>query len=454
MANQLNGKDILEYNQEALSVEIAGFNAVPSADSGDNTSMAEVIGNKTDTTGGDSIVSLVKGGASCSEVIEEAVGASIIGRAVTAILFVSPNGDNSDGSSWSKAFNTIQGALAVASTDVNECTLIMVGINTGANYYDINTTGDPTFTGNYIIKGTHRTWQKIKNDHVGATSIMKFSGNIELHDLNFNLGIDNNGVIITKGASRVISCQFTGEDLTSPATALHYKGATLIKHGILRGCTFRGEATNTNMTGILIENSCYSKFEDFQMHNNFTGVQIINVASDENVFKDADIGDGEIGFDIDAGNGQRLINILFHKNDTMNIDDEVGDHHYQDIKGEFPITIEPIDGVNYAGVTVAAGEDTWGADVELRAAATSLKPFKILGYKFEPSEEKKFIIRFSADSEVTFFNMAMTDVKKDKANGISAGTDFVFNAGTRISCSAGCEEAGKNIQIWLDIQEI
>jgi len=26
--------------------------------------------------------------------------------------------------------------------------------------------------------------------------------------------------------------------------------------------------------------------------------------------------------------------------------------------------------------------------------------------------------------------------------------------GTRISCSAGCEDAGKTIQVWLEIQEI
>ena len=60
MGLQLNGKDILEYYQEALAAEIAGFNDVPSADSGDNTSMSEVVGNKDDTVSGLSIVSLAK----------------------------------------------------------------------------------------------------------------------------------------------------------------------------------------------------------------------------------------------------------------------------------------------------------------------------------------------------------------------------------------------------------
>ena len=38
--------------------------------------------------------------------------------------------------------------------------------------------------------------------------------------------------------------------------------------------------------------------------------------------------------------------------------------------------------------------------------------------------------------------------------GASQGTDFIFNVGTRISCSSGCEVAGKTIQVWLEIQEI
>jgi len=50
--------------------------------------------------------------------------------------------------------------------------------------------------------------------------------------------------------------------------------------------------------------------------------------------------------------------------------------------------------------------------------------------------------------------MSQIETKKGKASGASTGTDFVFNAGTRISASAGCEDAGKTVQIWLEIQEM
>ena len=204
---------------------------------------------------------------------EDLLGMPTVGRAVTATLYVSPNGDNSDGSTWERAYQTIQGALTAASTDVNECTLILIGINTGGIHYDIDTTGDPTFTGNYILKGTHRTWQKVMNDHDTATSILKFTGYVALDNLNFNLGDGSgNGVIITKGAFRVYKCQFVGEDLTGAATALHIDGATTVKHGKMGDIHMFGHSTY--MTGLLLENCTRGMFERFRIHNCLKGVHI------------------------------------------------------------------------------------------------------------------------------------------------------------------------------------
>jgi len=199
------------------------------------------------------------------------IGTGIVGRAVTATLYVSPNGSGTNGKTWASAYHTIQDALDAASTDANECTLIVVGINTGADFYDIDTAGDPTFTGNYVIKGTHRTWQKIKNTNDAATSILKFTKYVSLIDLNFNLGDNNpNGIIITKGASRINRCQFVGEDLTGPATAVHYDGAAVLKHHKMTDCDFRGNATH--MKGILIDKSSRSIYKDIRMHDCLTGI--------------------------------------------------------------------------------------------------------------------------------------------------------------------------------------
>ena len=55
---------------------------------------------------------------------------SSIGMAVTKTLYVSPNGNNTIGINWDTAFTTIQGALAVASTDADDCTLILISPHT------------------------------------------------------------------------------------------------------------------------------------------------------------------------------------------------------------------------------------------------------------------------------------------------------------------------------------
>jgi len=56
----------------------------------------------------------------------ELAGPSILGRSITAILHVSPNGNSEDGLSWETAFTRLQDALDVASTDPSDCTLILI----------------------------------------------------------------------------------------------------------------------------------------------------------------------------------------------------------------------------------------------------------------------------------------------------------------------------------------
>ena len=88
------------------------------------------------------------------EPIREDAGAYTLGKAITATLRVWPNGDNSEGSSWSKAYRTIQAALNAASTNTNDCTLILIPPH--STFYDINMAGDPTWGANVILMGTHR----------------------------------------------------------------------------------------------------------------------------------------------------------------------------------------------------------------------------------------------------------------------------------------------------------
>jgi len=380
------------------------------------------------------------------------IGAAVIGRAVTATLHVSPNGNGTNGETWATAYTTIQAALDSASTDGDDCTLILISPHT--TNYDIYTTGDPTWTGNYIIKGSHRNWAKIKNTHATADSILKFTGKTSLIDLNFNLHTANdNGVIFTHGGWRIRNCAFVGEDLTGAATAIWIDGASPIKHGIIENVHIDGHVTH--MTGLLLDNASHNHIEHTHMHECLVGLKIVNAASDENVFEHVDIGDCALGFDLDAGNEMHFNCVCFHGN-IRNVDDEVGDHIWSDIRGHFPLTLLPD---NFTGVDLDTGSGTaWGSDTEIIAANAIDDPFRVVGVSVEADANEKFRVRLSNDGGATHF----VDVQLQGQNAVPArvpislpsGTEEIFNTDDKISGSAKSESGSNTATIWLQIQEI
>lgn len=106
-------------------------------------------------------------------------------------LYVSPDGDNSDGSTWAKAYTSLSTALNSVSSDINDYTLVYIAPAT----YDINMTGDPTFPGNVCLYGTNRYNTIVQNNHASATSVLKFTGITELHNFTIDCGTSNNGII-------------------------------------------------------------------------------------------------------------------------------------------------------------------------------------------------------------------------------------------------------------------
>ena len=377
------------------------------------------------------------------------LGNATVGRAVTATLHVSPDGSGADGLTWRTAYQTIQDALDAASTDVNSLTLILIAPQTGDVHYDIDRTGDPTWAANVCLMGSHRNWVKIENCHDSATSVMKLTGRSCCQHLNYNLGTSNNGLIMTSGGARAYGLQFVGEDLTSAKTALHLYSATQEKHAKVVDVDFLGHISY--MTGLKVENFAYCQFYEHRAHNCLKGTHILGANADLNLFWKADIGDCAIAYDIDAGNEQHFYETILHRN-TVNFDDEVGDHIYSATIGEFSITTEP-DGLNGTAMTTGAA-GAWGADTELRAAVTSTVPFRIVGIILEPAREEWFQIRLSDDSGSTFFDNTLFYGRKEKGLGAPSGTEYIFNAGSRISASARSETLTQGLQVWLKIQEI
>lgn len=373
-------------------------------------------------------------------------GAFAINRAVTATLRVSPNGDDSDGLSWTTAFTTIQGALDAASTDEDDCTLVLVGPH--ATNYDTDTTGDPTWAANVILKGIYRNWITIKNTHASATSIMKLTGKSAVEDINFNLGTGVNGLIMTRGGCGIYRVQFVGVNLTEAATALWLDGAS-VRHAKAIDIDFLGNVTY--MTALKVDQFGHCNFEQLRIHYCLVGIQVLGANSDDNEFLSVDIGESALALDLDGGNEQHFSKLTLHGN-TADVDDEVGDHIWTNIFGSFPIKIEPD---NLVGVTVNTGAaNTYGSDTQIRAAATSTCPFRIVAVHFEPSSSEWYQVRFSADGGSTFYDTLQFDAVKREGVAAPSGTEFIFNKGTRISASAKDVSGNDNVKVWLEIQEI
>lgn len=381
------------------------------------------------------------------------IGAGIIGRAVTDTLYVSPEGAGSNGKTWAGAFTTIQDALDAASTDADECTLILISPHT--SNYNINTTGDPTWTGNYILQGTHRNWAKIKNEHGTATSVMKFTGKVSLMNLNINLGTGNNGIIMTHGGVRVRDCQFVGVDLTSAKTCLWLDHASTGKHAKLEDIDFLGNITYCR--AILIDNFAHSHISHTHIHQCLEGIQIVGATSDYNVFKDIEIGDcshaNGIGINIDAGNEQHFNNVTFHHN-KANVTDVTRDHTWTNIRGQFPITIMPddLDGVT---ATVANGAG-FGDAVALISPGIVMTPFRVVGVHVEPTASEWHQVRFSVDASATFYDVVHFEGNKREGIAAPSGTEFIFNGNLELTAAVKNETANgtDTCQVWIEIQII
>ena len=378
------------------------------------------------------------------------IGAGIVGRAVTATLYVSPNGSGVDGKTWASAYTTIQAALDAASTNANDCTQIVVGPH--ATFYDINTTGDPTWTGNYEIIGSHRLWAPIKNTHASAASVMKFTGWVSIRNLAIFQTAAINGVIFTNSGFRIRNCGFNSEELTNAATSIHIDGsAAITRGGIIENIQILGHATYT--TGLYINTSKVNEFKNMYIHKCLTGIQIVGATSDYNGFSECDIGNCALGVDIDEGNESHFSNILFHDN-TINVDDEVGDTAWGGIQGQFEIDIHPD---SFTGVSVNTGDgvNTWTTVPVILYTHAGSGPFRVVGTHIFPSSSEFYRLRYTADDGATWFDDLMFDTTKREGMAALSGTEFIFNAGTVIKAVSKSASAGVDLlQVWLEIQDV
>jgi len=371
---------------------------------------------------------------------EDMLGISGLGRANTATLYVSPDGTGADGLSWRTAYTTLNLALDACSTDANDLTLILVAPGT----YDINEPGQPTWTQNVVIQGSHRLFVNITNTNATASCVLRLEGYAVVQDVTITHIAGDNGLLLMEDGARATRCYFDGTALTGAAVSLWIDGTC----ARVIDCDFIGNVTHTVAINVLGDCCLYEKIS---IHDCATGIWVHNAAADRNIFSYVDIGECVLAVDIDSGNEQFFHEINFHHN-TRNVDDEVQDHVWVNIHGQFPIYILPDD---FNGVTVNTGAaNVYGGDTQLIAAAAIDNPFRVVGTHFEPSANEWYKVRFTNTAAAPYYDEIQFDGTKREGSAAPSGTEFIFNADTRISCSAKSESGGNNTKVWIEIQEI
>ncbi len=378
--------------------------------------------------------------------LRESNGMMIEERAITQTLYVDKDGDNSDGESLSSAFNELQDALDIASTATTDVTLIMIS----PGEYDIDREDEPMWSGNYILQGSHRSWATITNTHFDATAVMGFSGMVGLSDLEIKLPEEGDGLYITGDYFRIERCFINGEDITGAQSGIKIDAQVKSKFGKIRDCDVKGNNA-TYMIGIDMYNCGCAEIADTRIGLCLNAISIdgdTNPQSEFNSLHDLELCSNYIGINILKGDYQRISDVKLQKQ-NINIYDLVGTHIYNNLIAESDTIRTPDD---FVGIEIQGDGKDYDANELLYTATT--RPFRITGVIVEPQEEKKYVMRMTADDGTTYFDHFMFEVKRNKSNTTSTATEHIFNAGTEIKASVKCESNNKDIDVWLSIQEI
>ena len=368
------------------------------------------------------------------------LGNAGLGRAYTATLRVSPDGTGADGLSWRTAYTTPADAFDACSADANALTLVLIAPGT----YDINQTGQPTWTQNIVLQGSHRDFVNITNTHATASCVLRFEGLSAVFDVTITHIASDNGLLLWANGARASRLRLISTALTGPGVSLWLNG----DDGKASDIDILGNVAQTIGLNIL---GARTHYERIHIDDCATGIWIHNAGADGTLFDDIFIHGCALGIDIDSGNDQHFKDIHFFDN-TRDVDDEVGDSQWLNIRGRFDIEILPD---NFTGITVNTGAaNTYGADTQLLSAVSRDTPFRIVGVSVEPSTSEWYKLRLSDDSGASFFDEIQFDGTKRQGEAAPSGTEHIFNKGTRISGSAKDVSGGDNVKVWLEVQEI
>jgi len=359
-------------------------------------------------------------------------------------IYVHKDGSGTTGESWETAYSTINAAYAATSSDLDNKTLIFVGLGT----FDVNIAGQLDITKNVNIIGSGREGTTFMNSHISADFVFSVSRyfKIEHCEVFYNQSCGGINVQDTSD-SHLIHINFMTEvNHTGTPEALYLDGGG---HGEFEDLHFDG--LNTTSTAINISNSDHNTFWDIEVYEyNNTGIHICN-NSNNNLFKDIHIFETDIGLNIDSGYNQHFMDLMFFGCAT-NVDDEIGNSYWYDIITDVEEAITAPNDLTGVVVNTDALGDTYGIDTLIYDASASDRPYYIVAMMFEPNVKERYGLRLTDDGGTTYFYETVIEAKNiDEVNRLTIEFPRVFNAHSQIHCSVMSESGGDHMDNWLEI---
>lgn len=380
----------------------------------------------------------------------------------TDTLFVSSAGDNSDGSSWTKAYTSPISALdwIKDNQSVGETHLVMIGDGT----FDVNTTGDPEYEGiNVTICGMGREKTNITNTHASATSILKFDDcGLSIMNLTFLTGdlniyalyISNPGSTYLADGAIVQNVNFRAGTPTG-AHRFVYLGDDVMRV-YMDNCDFYGNVTHT--TALYFNDCSHCVFTNLHFYICLIGFHLSSADDNLNFFKEIFFGwcDTCVQIDNAGAAGNYFNNIRFYYTYTTNMDDASTTSYYEKMIIQDSIREEFYpDNLTGVAVTAGAGANAYGAvDTEIRSAVTATKPFYLMGFCYEADTSEKWAVRIIDDTSTNYLAFVLVEGVINNLKEYYFDEPIPIKQGEAINCSVKSETGGNVMDIWIIIEEI
>lgn len=356
-------------------------------------------------------------------------------------IYVSKEGDNSNGETWDTAYTNIQNAYGNVLSDLDYRTLIMVG----PGEYNLNQDDRLEIEKNVFLKGSGRDLTIIENTHANAEWVFQAEDYFRCEDVTIQMAGDVSGILVEEDADVHLNhIRFDGYEATSGDALRIYSNL-----GEYENLLFN--SINQNQDGIVMYNASYNHFENTEFLSFEDSIYIADNSS-YNYFLNTAISNSTIALNIDDGDNQVIDNMLFAGN-ARNIDDEVGNHVYENLFD--PLAEQHCIPATLTGVaiTCGAGANNYGADTQIYASASADNPFRVVGVMFEIAVQEAYGLRLSYNSGTRFFFETVLE-GWDVNEIVHIDTESeIFNHGVRISGSAKSETGSNEIDVWIQIIE-